>query len=132
MKEKLICFKTSKLAKEKGFNWNTLYYHATIDNVYCDSDDSKGYSGSDIPPNNWNESIGRKMSDGKIVELYSAPTQSQLQKWLRDEKQLNIIPPLYYSDYGYTCSVIRMNNSICYDTYEEALENELYNKLLTV
>ena len=67
MKEQLIQFKTAKLAIEKGFDLTTGEYY-----------DRRDYNKS------WNiVEIFNKRNIGK--KAISAPTQSLLQTWLRDE-----------------------------------------------
>ena len=69
MQEQLVLYETAKLAKEKGFDWKvSLHYESNgnrfIDKVEC----------------NFNN-----------VELIcSAPTQSLLQKWLREVHNIHI------------------------------------------
>jgi hypothetical protein len=70
MTEQLISFETAKLAKEKGFNWKCYQAYDWISGFPGNT--HTGY-------NNWN-----KFGDGKA----SAPTQSLLQKWLRDEHKI--------------------------------------------
>lgn len=79
MQDQLISFETAKLAKEKGFVWKTLFYHCEINGVYRPLND-KPYSGSSVSYNNWNEQKSTDMGDGMMTELFSAPTQSLLQK----------------------------------------------------
>ena len=72
MKEELISFETAKLAKEKGF----------------DIDCGKGYyltGGNRV--NGFREIINYKYDP----QFYWRPTQSLLQKWLREEKRLHIV-----------------------------------------
>lgn len=117
MREEIITFKTAKLAKEKGFSYYVSYSY-------------------------WNEELtsmtpGYALDDGthsdyKIYleyQRYLAPTQSLLQKWLREEHNINIIPPLYYSGKGYLCSVVSIPKIKFYKTYESALENKLQEAL---
>lgn len=67
MKEDLISFKTAKLAKEKGFDWECRYlYKSEI-----------GWEEGQGVDYNWNS-----------FNSYSAPTQSSLQKWLREEHNI--------------------------------------------
>lgn len=66
MKEQLITFETAKLAKKKGFD---------IDGVK--------YIGS-------GEHIGKVGSDTSCKLYYLAPTQSLLQKWLRENHKIEI------------------------------------------
>ena len=79
MEETLITFETAKLAKEKGFNWNVLhsyrdgkldyedYFRGTIDEMYFNAN-------------------GKNRT--KFKEIISTPTQSLLQKWLREEHNI--------------------------------------------
>jgi len=72
MKEEVISFETAKLAKEKGFNEN-----------------SKGYY------NKEGEFIEAALPQGSKFNVgddnvFSAPTQSLLQKWLREELKLSV------------------------------------------
>ena len=127
MKEQLITLDTAKLAKEKGFNG--LCYD-------CYNLHGMQYS------NGWCEYI-----DDNEVELpfksdvltptdMLAPTQSLLQKWLRDVHGIHIeinspdMPKQLW--YGHLRRVSKFGN-ICdlgeYDTYEEALEVGLQEAL---
>lgn len=66
MKDELISFETAKLSKEKGFDLrqDTFYLNGNL----------------------WNDHIGRTCS-GEIIE---APTQSLLQRWLREQHMIYI------------------------------------------
>lgn len=143
--EKRISYQTAKLAKEKGFDWETTYYHSIYNGVYDENDLKKGYSGSANPKTNWNAD---KKYDSD-VDLYSAPTQSYLQKWLRDKFNIHVTPDEtftyalitnigYYArvykpnpenDYGF--EILYSADSFC-GYYEEALEEGLYNALLLI
>ena len=86
MKEQLITFDTAKLAKDKGFNIEVLY------GVYG----PKMKLTRDSPYNltNWNA----KTKQQPHSKATSVPTQSLLQKWLRDKYRLlvhNPIPDLW-------------------------------------
>ena len=122
-KEQLISFDTAKLAKEKGFDW-------VDDDTICG-----GYvkNGKEISVN----VIGEDWEDYIIY----TPTQSLLQKWLREEHDivdLNIFPS-YSSDKleGYRAwrGLVTMSNMgefikhPIYNTYEEALEKRLHEVL---
>ena len=116
LKEKLISFETAKLAKEKGFHIS-----------------SRG------------EGMGKRIFiNGELVNtIFSskdhihAPTQSLLQKWLREVHNVSI----KIDDY-YTNSRVRFDYNVCelgsqednpvgiFETYEEALETGLYQALL--
>lgn len=92
MKEQLISFEAARLAKEKGFN-ELCDYH------YCYG------SGDKEEPKTGHVFIGgfvddsacnRKYKNSELVEWdlpygeFSAPTQSFLQKWLRDNFAIEI------------------------------------------
>jgi hypothetical protein len=76
MEEEFITYETALLAKEKGFNLIVRAYYHT--NGELEDDDGTG---------DWN-----------VHDTQSAPTQSLLQKWLREEHNLNIeITPCGYN-----------------------------------
>ena len=115
LKEKLISFETAILAKEKGFHIS-----------------SRG------------EGMGKRVFiNGELVNaIFSsknhihAPTQSLLQKWLREVHEISI----KIDDY-YTNSRVRFDYNVCelgsqednpvgiFETYEEALEIGLQEAL---
>lgn len=107
-----ITFKTAKLAKEIGFiNPTNNYYMGS----------GRGYFSYDAENHN---------REGITKEKYSAPTQSQLQKWLREAHKLHIA--IYYSlvEHNYNCEIYSVDGDdsidiIYCDTYEEALEEGL-------
>lgn len=109
MYDTLISFETAKLAKEKGFT-NPVYWHYCLINnewilrgnsflvreqdVVMDKDEGKNgievsVEGDRLFRNYlWKDSIYLKASDCPFI---AAPTQSLLQKWLRDEYNIDII-----------------------------------------
>lgn len=115
LKEKLISFETAKLAKEKGFHIS-----------------SRG------------EGMGKRVFiNGELVntifsskDYIHAPTQSLLQKWLREVHEISIKIDDYYTD-----SRVRFDYNVCqlgsqednpvgiFETYEEALEIGLQEAL---
>lgn len=133
MKEDFIKFETAKLAKEKGFNFTTRYYYDFIGDVGSTSSTDE----------NWNQSK---------ESIYSRPTQSLLQKFLRDNHRIHIeiphysdCPTKYFNDENYNDELgsygIRIHepntqsqkdifvSNINYETYEEALEFALQEAL---
>lgn len=113
MKEQLISFETAKLAKEKGFKCNS-------------SDCSWAYLNTN----------GMAMSyDEKSCVLI--PTQSLLQKWLREKHDLHLCVGLDRSlieEPNYNYQLINHSQTVDYSetnfkTYEEALEKGLYEAL---
>jgi hypothetical protein len=124
MKDKLISFETAKPAKEGGFDWPTLYYHATSNGIYSGYSREKGFSGSGIPAQNWNADRGQ---DGiESIELFSAPTQSLLQKWLREVHNIHIAVHGDPIDKDFSTHIFRLDEDVIHNyffkTYEEALE----------
>ena len=79
MEDTRITFETAKLAKEKGFKIPTTV-------MYKGNEKSYGHN------NEWG--IDEKRLDGKFPytnqQWYSIPTQSFLQKWLREEHGIHI------------------------------------------
>ena len=79
MKEQLISFETAKLAKEKGFDEPTLYCCGNFEPMLSPNEDVKRlHDGL-----KWN-------SQYKNEHLFACPTQSLLQKWLREKHEINL------------------------------------------
>ena len=102
MKEQLVTFEVAKLAKEKGFN---------------ELSDSC-YNIIGVISNN----INNKNQDWTDNKVYTAPTQSLLQKWLREIHKINVycIPSDFEEGTWY--NNIASHNPVFTGTYEEALE----------
>jgi len=122
MKEQLISFETDKLAKEKGFNISCWNYYGTYPNE----------------SNTLNES-GIKLDVNNSYWGYNAPTQSLLQKWLREEHNIRVfcIPSVVDSVDKYWQSVVYRQSQTVFTTkdimkYEEALEKGLQEALTLI
>ena len=119
--DELVTYGVAKLAKEKGFNEGCLFYY------------QNGVTESDGCYNHYN--MGNK-------NICSAPTQSLLQRWLREEKGVHITidrdldfnekdyiyewQASQRKDLGDGCyRVINENDMEFYSTYVEALEKAL-------
>lgn len=70
------------------------------------------------------------------IKTFSAPTQSLLQKWLREEHSLHIMISCLLGGGGYMFDVLETmygdKRTVCvkeFKTYEEALENGLQEAL---
>jgi len=112
MEEQLISFKTAKLAKEKGFNEPSLRFKGLI------KDDSEVVK-------NWN----------KYVNSLSKPTQSLLQKWLREKHSIFIDIITQSGKNRVTFAYEIKPQSIFADgfnKYEETLEEALFKALIYV
>jgi len=115
MKEQLIEFETAKLAKEKGFDW------IISDDKFYD------YSGQlDFTFQGYSEGV---TENGRTP----APSQSLLQKWLRDKHSIMVyLKPYWEEEYCLWRSSILMKNgyqSDFYSTYEKSLEKGLQEAL---
>ena len=143
MKEQLISFETAKLAKEKGFDVpvDSLYSMYSNNNVIIDNDYLRKYNKFDkkeyIKTKNWN--LKKKFT--------SAPTQSLLQKWLREVYNISVNPiPNFKTNLNqYHLGIVFINKgvvdatiiksdaayktTVLFDSYEEALEKGLQEAL---
>lgn len=137
MKEELISFETAKTAKEKGFDWECLDFYSKND--ICNYLEEPYEYDFKVNANKENEdNFGYGLT-------WSAPTQSLLQKWLRDEHDLwvevtintyprpnNICTSIYLFKEGgvkeaiYPYQTDGLSHSL---TYEEALEKGLFEAL---
>jgi len=120
MNEELITFETAKLAKEKEFDWTSKCYHS--DGSFQDREYLQNYNHS--------------VFIDKDEYLISAPTQSLLQKWLREVHNIHVFPviePLGRKYRGSTVYNEKKDNYIesnfYYNSYEEALEIGLQEAL---
>ena len=118
MKDQLIIFETAKLAKEKGFNIPCpLAYH------------EGNLEGSE-------EYLGQELFDAEDIDnaklndydCYLAPTQSLLQKWLREEHKINVDVLTGWENMDFTYEIVIWVSSDDrelagkYKTHESALE----------
>lgn len=125
MKDEIISFETAVLAKEKGFNTPTFLCYSDYDKITLPFK-----VGNELYKNN--------------LEYYSAPTQSLLQRWLREVYNIHIEvkvqdyvehPTYYWGIFGKHKNLslitkLKDSNEIKYNTYEEALEEGLKQALL--
>jgi hypothetical protein len=132
MEEKLISYKIAKLAKEKNFNQKVFFsYECKEKPILC----CGGYYGKkDI--NEHGYIIARKYvlhnyNSRKNSNAYSAPTQTLLQKWLREKHDIDVfVLPVRYTGYleiGYYTYSIKGEQPVGkekykFDTWEDALE----------
>lgn len=109
MTEELIKFETATLAKKKGFDWYTSTY----------IDDEEDIIEDDTAP---------------LIGAIPAPTQSLLQRWLREVHKIHItITSISQESWQY--HITKVGDSLGklynedYDDYEEALEDALVDAL---
>ncbi len=129
MKDEFITFETAMLAKEKGFNeYCSRYYNINgVESSFTGYDIMKKYHKNDVLHN-----VDTDTEEQEHPKVFcTRPTQSLLQKWLREvhnkhiiiaySKATNKYDVLYSSDNG------SFNSS--HNTYEEALEVGLVESL---
>jgi hypothetical protein len=119
MKEQLISLETAKLADKKYPNTDPCYTYSKygLDEYELKKYNSRVYQGAD--------------------PIYLAPTQSLLQKWLREKHDINVIVFLdSYSKNKFNVTVYigyeDKGGFRGYDTYEDALEEGLKQALKRV
>lgn len=119
MEEQKISIETAKLAKEKGFKIPGKIVYVKTGNIISTSIRNSTYNNC----KNW--------------EMYLKPTQSLLQKWLREIHNIDIIIWKNSIDGSYRVEDILLNNKELtdlefedsFDNYENALEEGLYEAL---
>jgi hypothetical protein len=128
MKEQLITFETAKLAKEKGFNGKSYFYW-----MLNEPDKLKKAFNKKSP---WDFNFESEYKTPS--ESITAPTQSLLQKWLRDIHNIDVwsqpfvrkqsLPDESYSYFLFKDGVW-MNDGVNFIDFEEALEKGLQEAL---
>lgn len=121
MKDTIVRYKTAKLAKEKGFNWKAFSYYKSemsLFNIFPDYE-------QDI--DNWNDITS-------YINCYSAPTQSLLQRWLREVHNIHItVTSISQESWQYHIQKpkdkLGDNYNEDYENYEESLEDGLSEAL---
>ncbi len=121
MKEEIVSLEVAKLAKGKEFDWKVVDHYRDNELIH----NSALY--------NFNDPEEQAMWN---IQLSSAPTQSLLQKWLREVHNIHIIvkaklvdrPQRLYTLEVYNYS-IDLDIDDIFDTYELALEEGLKKAL---
>lgn len=136
MREELVSFKVAKLAKEKGFNEKSQYYYVLDFGSFQRITTPLKFK---TPLENENIYQSCKLA-GSQPHLALAPTQSLLQKWLREVHKINVESNYLPNIQKYSCLYIPMTgktsikdinyvSKIRFNTYEEALELGLQGAL---
>jgi len=132
MNEELIKYKTAVLAKKKGFNFIVKnYYYPEAYNT--------------TKPIIYDQDIIENLNSHSSNAYYTAPTQSLLQRWLREVHDIHIKIEFLFEENKYYFSIYQsdadkikfelycleanIEDYVIYNTYEEALEDALYNTL---
>ena len=142
MEDTLITFETAKLAKEKGFDVKTTHNLANKVEISY-----KNYGRHDILENDTYENVtipaeegvdGTHLHNKFVSERFYQPTQSLLQRWLREKHRIYIISKPFHDSLldktTYVSDVIRIGDgkvikSPKLDTHEESLEYALLEAL---
>ena len=120
MEEQLISYETAKLAKEKGFDEKVYREYDKSGYLRCTS------KSADVVLGPYDELL-------KSTE-YPAPTQSLLQKWLREVHNIHItVTSISQESWQYHIQKpkdkLGDNYNEDYENYEEALEDGLQESL---
>jgi hypothetical protein len=132
MQDTLITFETSKLAKEKGFFDKNIYGEVRLSqyNFYDDNGVLRKI-----------DEAFELTKDFDLKNCCNAPTQSLLQKWLREAYNIHLLIEPYYNEhkvlvYGFDLLTESTKEEILrekgFKTYEEALEVGLQEALKLV
>ena len=136
MEEQLINFETAKLAKKKGFNEPCLRGLKDNSLLFVNYNDEEGV----LSDKHWLTNY----EDGKTMKNYhTIPTQSLLQKWLREEYNIEVevyktIEDLTGNNYGCNGILWYSNKStsdlfnIYNKSYEKVLEEGLFKALESI
>ena len=123
MEDTRITFETAKLAKEKGFPQENNRLEIPYYNY-------RGEFKGDV--SDWRVRKYIRGEDTSDIEFVSAPTQSLLAKWLREEHNIHLIAYKNINIDGYDWCFITtdgITNINSYKTYEEAYEIGLQEAL---
>ena len=136
MKEQVVSFETAKMAKEVGFDVPTVFHYEGDGNELFET--FYGEFNTECVCNL--ESLLVNCNNEKEISLYSAPTQSLLQKWLREKFKIHINIGFnggwYYVLYEVNAIARPAANKVYLPTplksYEETLERGLQEALKIV
>lgn len=126
--EEICTYEVSKLAKEKGFQLDCIGYYDFVGEFHFNYESAISNKERTFCHNKYNNIWHRDLTD--------APTQSLLQRWLREEKKISVEVSWFDVGNKYFWVAKDMNNhdvfkpktTKCmtfYDTWEQALEHGL-------
>lgn len=134
MEEQLINFETAKLAKEKGFNiYTQKVFVETLEHTL-----EMGRGGDCTFPYQAPRVLNSSEFGNWDIVHCKAPTQSLLQKWLREVHNIHLLIEPYYNEqtvliYGIDVIIENSKEEIIiekgFKTYEQALEIGLQEAL---
>lgn len=132
MEEQLISFETAKLAKEKGFN-------IRCKDAYCDFEEQILYDyhhgDEELIEKRYNILVSSDYDCGKTINYY-VPTQSLLQKWLREKYKIDVFVDYAYMQPFRYSAMLHNNGELnsldgftIFNSYEEAFEEGLFEAI---
>lgn len=113
MKDELVSFECAKLAKEKGFDWKVLFHYKGSELI----NNGKGYD--------FNSPEEQKLWN---IEITSAPTQSLLQKWLREKHKIYV--EIHYNPIDKDFSIHIKNENTMRELFNMNLMSDRYESIL--
>lgn len=139
MENQLITFETAKLAREKGFTilwdikkeygWDALDCQGLFEEQWYNKDGELRYI--KYPGD---EGLDSYITKENVDTTYLAPTQSLLQRWLREKHNTHITIKCKRTDSsldGFWHIIYSMESKM-FKTYEEALEDALYKSMILI
>lgn len=139
MKEELVSFEIAKLLKRLGFisfSEEELKSRMCIVHYIYDEDGKLAYDEDGFYVNTWvydGISIFPIKGKYRLLDTVEAPTQSLVQKWLREIHNIHLLNGFNYDKHQFkVVRNIAFTSPIMtaeYDTYEEALEEALQQGL---
>lgn len=136
MEEQLVSFETAKLAKEKGFNLNVFFFYEVSTEVRPTDENIPEYN-----VDNGDKYEGWLNYNDNEYSI-SAPTQSLLQKWLREKQNIVVEVQYLFQSKEFMFKIFVNDNEPLnsftllgglikgsFKTYEDALEKGLQEAL---
>jgi len=121
MEEQVVTFKTAMMARQKGFNEECRkIYEFNKDNDF------------ELIELEFEDYETTTMKNTVVALMVTAPTQSLLQKWLREKHDIHI--NIFRNEDGHINYTYKFDNpyersTMWFSTYEKALEEGLYKAL---
>ena len=134
MIDKKVLLDTAILAKEKGFYYKAEYYLYPID--WTDKR-VKEYEGYNVIHKNhnigdWSQTLEQDYFDGIFTKVIPLPTQSLLQRWLREVYGIHVNPEYVKRILNVPIPICSYRVVITFDDYERMFINfsESYEEAL--
>ena len=114
------------LAKEKGFNGKSRNFFKDENSARTKESFNSMVSYKPYVFRDWNNSK-------EFINHITAPTQSQLQKWLRDKKIIVLVCHIGFDNEPFYYTIINhpreLDENDYFSTYEDAIDVGLFNAL---